>query len=78
MNKMAGYKTFVVNVLMLVAYLLPNVQEFFVQQGWGTTEVAEFTILVNMVLRLMTKGPVGQRLMFVRQAFRWLTGRKVK
>ena len=78
MSKMAGYKTIVVNALMLVAALLPNAQEFFAQQGWSTEEIAAAIVIVNLILRFVTKGPVGQRLMVLRQGGRWFTGRKVK
>jgi hypothetical protein len=71
-------KTIIVNVLMALVALLPGVQDFFVSMGWGTTEIAEAVILVNIALRYMTKGPIDRRLMALRQGFRWMTGRKVK
>ena len=77
-KKFEGYKTIVTNVLMLVAALLPEVREFFVRMGWGTEQVVVAVTIVNLALRLMTKGPIGKRLMVLNQGFRWLTGRKVK
>lgn len=69
-------KTIVINALMLVTALLPDVQEFFVRMGWGTEEIASAIVLVNVVLRYMTKGPIDRRLMALRQGIRWMTGRK--
>jgi len=71
-------KTIAVNVLMLIAAFLPAVQDFFVSMGWGTEEIASGIVLVNVVVRLMTKGPVAMRLAVITQGFRWLTGRKIK
>ena len=71
-------KTIAVNILMLIAAFLPAVQDFFIQMGWGTEEIASGIILINVAVRLMTKGPVAMRLAALTQGFRWLTGRKVK
>lgn len=71
-------KTVIVNVLMLVAAFLPDVQEFLVRMEWGTEQIAAAVILVNVALRIATKGPVGMRLAVLRQATRWLTGRNIK
>lgn len=73
-----GYKTIVTNVLMLVAVLLPEVREFCVQMGWGTEQIVVAVTVVNLLLRMVTKGPVGKRLMVLNQGIRWLTGRKIK
>ncbi len=71
-------KTIVINVLWGLANLSQPVQEFFVRMGWGTAEIVEATVLLNVVLRYMTKGPIDRRLMALRQGARWLTGRKPK
>ena len=72
-------KTMVLNAAILLALaLVPDVQTFFAEMGWSTAWVVGVLAVLNMALRLSTKGPVAMRLAVLRQGLRWMTGRKIK
>lgn len=58
MEFMAGKKTLIVNTLALVAVILSG--QFGFDLAWFHTKQAiELLTIVNIVLRLLTKGPVA-------------------
>ena len=71
-------KTMIINGLLLLIALVPDVQMFFEDMGWSIAWVIPAMAALNMGLRLTTKGPVARRLFVLRQSFRWFTGRKPK
>ena len=71
-------KTILINSVLLLIALVPDVQIFFQDMGWSTAWVVGVMAALNLALRLSTKGPVAVRLAVLRQGFRWLTGRKIK
>lgn len=72
-------KTMVINAAVLLALaMIPDVEIFFRDMGWGTAWVVGAVAALNMVLRLSTKGPVALRIAVLGQGLRWLMGKPPK
>lgn len=76
-----GWKTLVTNLLVLLIAILPDFRDYL-----GTIEGTEVAVawvvqglaVANILLRFMTKGPVGQKLSIVTNGLRVLLGRGIK
>ena len=54
-------KTLWVNILTLIAALLPPVHDFVVQLGWSPTIVVSILASVNVLLRLLTGQAIAKK-----------------
>lgn len=76
-----GWKTITTNTLILLLAFLPALRDYL-----GTFEGTEVAVawviqaiaIANLVLRFMTKGPVGQKLMMLTTGIGLMLGRKPK